>query len=94
MPAQIVGIVIQLLELYKWILIIRIILSWFPAINWYDPPFNILSQLTDPVMKPFRSLLPTFGGIDFSPILLFVLLDIIQKVLVAVAFNAGSPSIY
>lgn len=56
-------------NIYLILMFIRILLSWFPNINWYDPPFSVLSQLTDPYLNIFRSVIPPLGGIDFSPII-------------------------
>jgi YggT family protein len=75
--------IVQLLRLYSWVLIIRILMSWLPNINWYNQPWRTLSLLTDPVMEPFRRLIPPLGGIDFSPILLFVLLNFIISALIS-----------
>jgi YggT family protein len=63
-------------QIYLVLMIVRVLLSWFPNINWYDPPFSILSQLTDPYLNLFRSIIPPLGGIDFSPIIAFVVLEI------------------
>ena len=59
------------LQIYVALMIIRVLLSWFPNINWYDPPFSISSQLTDPYLNLFRSIIPPLGGIDFSPMIAF-----------------------
>lgn len=64
---------------YTALLFIRILLSWFPNINWFDPPFSILSQLTDPYLNVFRSIIPPLGGIDFSAILALLLLQVVQS---------------
>jgi len=72
------------LQIYFLLLIIRILLSWFPNINWFDPPFSILSQLTDPYLNLFRSLIPPIGGIDISPILAIFLLQFIQGVVMSI----------
>ncbi len=63
------------LQIYVALMIIRVLLSWFPNINWYDPPFSILSQLTDPYLNLFRSIIPPLGGIDFSPLIAFFVLQ-------------------
>lgn len=68
------------LQIYVVLLIIRILLSWFPNINWFDPPFSILSQLTDPYLNIFRSIIPPLGGIDFSPMLAIILLQVLSSV--------------
>jgi len=62
---------VTFVNLYTLILTVRILLSWFPNINWYDPPFSILSQLTDPYLNLFRSIIPPLGGLDLSPIIAF-----------------------
>ena len=75
-------------NIYVVLLIIRILLSWFPNINWYDPPFSILSQLTDPYLNIFRSFIPPLGGIDFSAILAIFLLQFIGQLLTSLAASA------
>lgn len=67
------------LNIYFVLLIIRILLSWFPNIDWLSQPFATISQLTDPYLNLFRSLIPPLGGIDFSPILAFLVLRIVSQ---------------
>lgn len=74
--------------IYSYLLIIRILLSWFPNINWYDPPFSILSQLTDPYLNIFRSFIPPLGGIDFSAILAILLLQFVAQLLTSLRASA------
>ena len=62
--------------IYTYMLIIRVLLTWFPNISWYDQPFSTLSQLTDPYLNLFRSIIPPLGGIDISPILAILLLQL------------------
>lgn len=64
------------ISIYTYVLIIRILLTWFPNISWYNQPFSTLSQLTDPYLNLFRSIIPPLGGIDISPILAIFLLQI------------------
>ena len=71
--------VVTFINIYTALLFIRILLSWFPNINWFDPPFSILSQLTDPYLNIFRSIIPPLGGLDFSPILALLLLQVVQS---------------
>jgi YggT family protein len=58
------------LNIYFVLLVIRILLSWFPNVDWFNPPFSVLSQLTDPYLNLFRSIIPPLGGLDLSPILI------------------------
>lgn len=75
------------LQIYVALMIIRVLLSWFPNINWYDPPFSILSQLTDPYLNLFRSIIPPLGGIDFSPMIAFFVLQFGSQILITLLTN-------
>jgi YggT family protein len=55
----------------------RILLSWFPGIPPWHPMVRLLAAVTDPVLLPFRRLLPTLGGLDFSPIVAIVVLQLV-----------------
>ena len=74
-------------NIYVALMIIRVLLSWFPNINWYDPPFSILSQLTDPYLNLFRSIIPPLGGIDFSPMIAFFVLQFGSAILLNLLGN-------
>lgn len=73
------------------LMFVRILLSWFPNINWYDPPFSVVSQLTDPYLNLFRSFIPTLGGMDFSPIIAIFALQIVSQLLMGL-LGAGMQS--
>ncbi|MEH2145619.1 YggT family protein [Nostoc sp.] len=64
------------IQIYIVLLIIRVLLTWFPTINWYNQPFAALSQITDPYLDLFRRIIPPLGGMDFSPMLAIILLQI------------------
>jgi YggT family protein len=78
------------LKYYSVLLIIRILLSWFPNLDWFNPPFSVLSQLTDPYLNLFRSIIPPLGGIDLSPILAFLLLSFLRQGITAIVMAASS----
>ncbi|MBC7826056.1 MAG: YggT family protein [Candidatus Parcubacteria bacterium] len=67
--------------IYLVLLFIRILLSWFPTIDWLNPPFSILTQLTDPYLNIFRSFIPPLGGLDFSAILAILALQLLKSAL-------------
>jgi YggT family protein len=71
------GVVALLVNIYFFALLAMIILSWVAAGSRH-PAIFLLYQITEPVMAPFRKALPPMGGIDFSPILVFILINIIQ----------------
>ena len=68
--------IVQFLNIYLILLLIRVLLTWFPSVDMSRPPFSILSQLTDPYLNLFRNIIPPLGGMDFSPILAFFALQI------------------
>ncbi len=74
---------ITFVQIYMALMFIRILLSWFPNVNWSDPPFSILSQLTDPYLNIFRSFIPPLGGMDFSPIIAIFALQFGSQLMVA-----------
>ncbi|MEH2396838.1 YggT family protein [Nostoc sp.] len=65
------------IQIYTVLLIIRVLLTWFPTINWYNQPFSALSQITDPYLDLFRRIIPPLGGMDFSPMLAIILLQLL-----------------
>jgi YggT family protein len=76
------------LSLYTWVLIIHIIISWlvsFNIINGYQPIVKklqfVLYRLTEPLLAPIRKYMPDLGGIDLSPIVLFLLLRFTMNIL-------------
>jgi YggT family protein len=69
------------LDLYKLLMFGRIILSWFPGINWSRQPFKLLDDATEPVMGIFRRLIPPIGMIDLSPIVVFFVIGLLQSLL-------------
>ncbi|ALB41495.1 MULTISPECIES: YggT family protein [Nostocales] len=72
-------------SLYSYLLIIRVLLTWFPTIEWSNQPFAALSQISDPYLNLFRSIIPPLGGMDFSPILAFLALNIVGGILDSLA---------
>ncbi|MEH2319120.1 YggT family protein [Nostoc sp.] len=69
------------IQIYTVLLIIRVLLTWFPNINWYNQPFTTLSQITDPYLNLFRRIIPPLGGMDFSPMLAIILLQLLGSLI-------------
>lgn len=69
------------LDLYVFIIIARVLLTWFPNVDWYRQPFAFVSQITDPYLNLFRSFIPPLGGIDLSPIIAIFLLQAVASVI-------------
>ena len=82
------GVVSLLVNIYFFALLAMIILSWV-APGSRNPAILLLFQITEPVMAPFRKVLPAMGGMDFSPILVFILINVIQIALRHMAAGIG-----
>lgn len=72
-----------LLNVLWWVIIIQVVLSWLFAFNILNTSseglrrFTLaLERLTAPIYRPIRRVLPDFGGIDFSPLVLLILLQV------------------
>ena len=84
----IIGVAGLVVNFYFFALLGTIILSWV-APGSGNPAVHLLHQLTEPVMAPFRKLLPPMGGIDLSPILVFIGINIVQILLRNAAAGVG-----
>lgn len=82
------GVIGLLVNIYFFALLGMIILSWIAPGSGH-PAIHLLFQITEPVMAPFRKLLPPMGGMDFSPILMFILINVIQIALRHMAAGVG-----
>jgi len=88
MLAALVGIIDLLLNILFWIIIIQVILSWLLAFNVLNTSSNgvrtfavALDRITAPLYRPIRRILPDFGGLDFSPLVILLLIEVIERVL-------------
>lgn len=85
---SVLGVIALLVQFYFFALLAMIILSWV-AQGSQHPAIHLLYQITEPVMAPFRKLLPAMGGMDFSPIIVFVLINVLQIVIQHMAAAVG-----
>jgi len=85
---SVLGVVGLLVNIYFFALLAMIILSWVAAGSRH-PAIYLLYQITEPLMAPFRKVLPPMGGMDFSPILVFILINIVQIALRHMAQGVG-----
>jgi len=85
-----IGILSMAVDIFFWGMIITIIVS-FVAPQSNHPALLLLRQILDPVTAPFRKVLPPMGGLDLSPILLFMVLKVTDIVLFHFASNTGLP---
>lgn len=70
------------LGVYSLLIVIRVVLSWF--MDWMNPLMFSLRKVTNPVLEPFRRLIPPVGIIDVSPIIVLLILWFIQTTVASV----------
>ena len=99
MLLAIVQILTMLLDILWWVIIAQVIISWLVAFNTLNTSsqgvqafLGALDKITAPLYRPIKRLLPDFGGIDFSPLIVLILISVIQKLLAGVAtqYYAGA----
>ena len=85
-----------LLQLIVYIIIGQVIVSWLVAFNVINTQSNFvrtvlvaLDRLTGPIYRPIRRLMPDFGGLDFSPIVVLLAIQLIRKLLVGLSLEMG-----
>jgi YggT family protein len=73
------GLVISLIGLYRWVVVIRVLISWINP-DPYNPIVQFLRSVTDPAIEALRRVMPNFlwsTGLDFTPLILILLLQVV-----------------
>lgn len=79
--SAIVQILLIFLEIYSFILLARVLTSWMRLDPYENAIVRFLYAVTDPILDPIRSILPQTGMIDFSPVVAFLIIMILQVIL-------------
>ncbi|MBC3257507.1 YggT family protein [Pseudomonas paralactis] len=91
LPWGLIGIFSLFLKIIFWSMIISVILSWV-APGSRSPGAELVAQITEPVLAPFRRLIPNLGGLDISPIFAFIVIQLLQSwVIPRLAYFAFMP---
>jgi YggT family protein len=84
----VLDIVLLVLQIYIWLLIAAAVLSWLVAFNVVNTRNQVvhmvgdfLYRITEPVLRPIRSMLPNLGGIDVSPVILILIILFLENVI-------------
>src|SRR5215471_6269050 len=79
-------VIVALLNAYWWIVVIAVVVSWLIAFNVVNTRNQIvgmiadfLYRITEPVFRPIRALLPHLGGIDFSPLIILLVIYVVRR---------------
>ncbi|WP_207267608.1 YggT family protein [Pseudomonas sp. GW101-3H06] len=90
-PWALIGIFALFLKILFWAMIISVILSWV-APGSHNPGAELVQQISEPVLAPFRRIIPNLGGLDISPIFAFIALQLLQSWLIPrLAYYALMP---
>ena len=74
------------LRIYSFLLLVRVLLTWFPSIDWNNGALSALCSITDPYLNIFRGVIPPIGGFDISSLLAFLLLNFLEGRLYSLSF--------
>ncbi|HEX4861500.1 MAG TPA: YggT family protein [Rhizomicrobium sp.] len=95
-PNPIVSLILLLLDLYKWVVIVAVIVSWlviFRVINLSVPAvrqaLRFLDAMTEPVFRQVRRVIPAVGGFDLSPLIVLIAIWFLQMSVVWLAQRFG-----
>ncbi len=90
-------LIITVVDLYIWIIVIGVVLSWLTAFNVVNTSnrfvymvSDFIYKITEPALRPIRNILPVMGGFDLSPIALILILILLQDVLINMAVKFAS----
>jgi YggT family protein len=80
-PWALIALFSLFLNIIFWAMIISVILSWV-APGSHNPGAELVAQITEPVLAPFRRIIPNLGGLDISPIFAFIVIQLLQSWLI------------
>jgi YggT family protein len=94
---SLIQVIIFALTVLSWIIILQAVLSWlvaFNVINTYNQGvrgfIGALERMLDPLYRPIRKILPDFGGLDFSPLVVLLLIWAVQRLLGGLALDIAT----
>ncbi|CAN0604406.1 unnamed protein product, partial [Ectocarpus sp. 12 AP-2014] len=77
-----------IVKIYFWSVIAVVVVSWI-APGSHHPAIQLVAQITEPVMRPVRNIMPSMGGLDLSPIIVFLILNVVSVVIDHMKVAAG-----
>jgi YggT family protein len=79
-------------SIYTLVLLVRVLLSWFPNLDWSNPLLSSVSAITDPYLNAFRNLIPPLGGLDLSALVALLVLQLGEQLLTGASVSLGASS--
>ena len=88
-PNPFVWLILTLLDIYKYIVLAAVVMSWlvaFGVINVYNPfarsVVKFLDAVTDPVFRQIRKVVPPIGGLDISPLIVYIAILFVEELII------------
>ena len=87
---NLINLVDRAIQLLTILVLIRVLLSWVPSVDYAHPLIRFIVRITDPILQPIRRLMPPIGGLDLSPMiavfLLYLVGQLLHQILVSILF--------
>jgi len=77
-----------ILYIYLFIIIVQVIISWVNP-NAYNPITTIMYQISEPILKPIRHFIPSSGGLDFSPLVALIIINLLMILIISPLMDLG-----
>ena len=77
-----------ILYIYLFIIIVQVIISWVNP-NVYNPITTIMYQISEPILKPIRQFIPSSGGLDFSPLVALIIINLLMILIISPLMDLG-----
>ena len=77
-----------ILYIYLFIIIVQVIISWINP-NAYNPITTIMYQISEPILKPIRQFIPSSGGLDFSPLVALIIINLLMILIISPLMDLG-----
>ncbi|MBZ0277420.1 MAG: YggT family protein [Anaerolineae bacterium] len=74
-------LIFLLLTVYEFIMLARVLLSWIPDVDYNNPLIRLLIDLTEPVLRPIRQMIPPTSGFDLSPVIVLLIITVVLRLL-------------
>lgn len=79
---NLIYVVNGLFEIYFVLILLRCLLSFIPTVDWYKQPFTFVKEVTDLWLDLFRRIIPPLNGLDFSPIVAIIALQVLEFIII------------
>ena len=79
----------MILYIYLFVILIQVIISWINPYAYNNPIIKIMYQISMPVLRPVRKLIPSSGGLDFSPLIILVIINLLMILVISPLMDLG-----